>query len=114
MPSLMTDRTPPRLTPELLYLLLGDPVDFNAAIAGARAADLAECLVELAPDAGAKVIAALPFELAVSVLDEPELAHRRVDVIQHMPEESVGPLIDAMSADQQADLFRELPEKERD
>jgi Mg/Co/Ni transporter MgtE len=104
-----TKRKPPALTPELLYLLLGDPSDFEAATAGVRAADLAEALVKLSPDAGAKVIAALPFDMAVQVLDEPELALRRCDIIQHVPQASVAPLIDAMSSDQQADLFRELP-----
>jgi magnesium transporter len=113
MPPSITERAPARLTPELLYLLLADPADFEAAIAGARAADLAEALVHLTPDAGAKVIAALPFDFAVQVFDEPELAHRRCELIQHVPAESVGPLIDAMSSDQQADLFRELPEKQR-
>ena len=58
-------------------------------------------------------MAALPFDLAVEVFDEPELADYRCDVIQHMPIADVGPLIDAMSADQQADLFRELPEHDR-
>jgi magnesium transporter len=108
-----TKRKPPALTPELLYLLLGDPSDFEAATAGVRAADLAEALVKLSPDAGAKVIAALPFDMAVQVLDEPELALRRCDIIQHVPQASVAPLIDAMSSDQQADLFRELPEHDR-
>ncbi|MDB4874839.1 MAG: mgtE [Gemmatimonadetes bacterium] len=110
---MIAERTHERLTPELLYLLLGDPADFEAAIAGARAADLAEALVQLAPEAGGKVIAALPFDMAVQVLDEPELAHRRVDFIEHVPKAALGALVDAMSSDQQADLFRELPEKER-
>jgi magnesium transporter len=113
MPTSTVERAPARLTPELLYLLLGDPSDFQAAIAGARAADIAEALVQLSPDAGARVIAALPFDFAVQVFDEPELAHFRCEIIQHVPADAIGPLIDAMSSDQQADLFRELPEKER-
>jgi magnesium transporter len=112
MPSTI-DRAPARLTPELLYLLLGDPADFEAAIAGARAADLAEALVALPADHAAKVLAALPFDLAVQVFDEPELAPSRCDIIQHVAANTVGPLIDAMSSDQQADLFRELPESQR-
>ncbi|HEY4217230.1 MAG TPA: magnesium transporter [Gemmatimonadaceae bacterium] len=112
MPSTI-ERAPARLTPELLYLLLGDPADFEAAIAGARAADLAEALVELPPDHGAKILAALPFDLAVQVFDEPEVAAKRCDIIQHVAADMVGPLIDAMSADQQADLFREIPESHR-
>lgn len=101
------------LTPELLYLLHGDPTDLAEMLAGMRAADIADALRHLPPEAGAKVMAALPFDLAVEVFDEPELADHRVDLIQQMPIAAVGPLIDAMSADQQADLFRELPEHDR-
>jgi magnesium transporter len=105
--------SPPSSTPELLYLLHGDPADLAEALSGMRAADIAEALRELKPDAAAKVMAALPFDLAVRVFDEPELVHARCAIIQHMDERSVGPLIDAMSADQQADLFRELPDQDR-
>src|SRR5207302_7429748 len=102
-----------RPIPELLYLLHADPAELEAAVAGLRAADVAEALVTLTPDAGAKVIATLPFDLAVQVLDEPELSHRRCDIMQRVDESVAGALIDAMSSDQQADLFRELPEKDR-
>lgn len=105
--------TPTTLTPELLYLVHGDPGELAETLAGMRAADIAEALRHLPPEAGAKVMAALPFDMAVEVFDEPELADHRCDVIQHMPITAVGPLIDAMSADQQADLFRELPEHDR-
>jgi magnesium transporter len=100
-------------TPELLYLLHGDPSELAEALAGMRPADIAEALRELQPDAAAKVMAALPFDLAVQVFDEPELERYRCEIIMRMDERDVGPLIDAMSADQQADLFRELPESER-
>jgi len=100
-------------TPELLYLLHGDPADLADALSGMRAADIAEALRELTPDAAAKVMAALPFDLAVQVFDEPELLHERTAIIQHIDERAIGPLVDAMSADQQADLFRELPDKDR-
>jgi magnesium transporter len=102
-----------RLTAELLYLLHGDPAELQEAISGFRAADVAEALRDLSPDAGAKVMAALPFDLAVQVFDEPELAYERCGIVQHMPMDAAGALIDAMSSDQQADLFREIPESER-
>jgi magnesium transporter len=78
-----------------------------------RAADVAEALRDLHPDAASKVMAALPFDLAVQVFDEPELEGHRCRIIEQMGEKVAAPLIDAMSADQQADLFRELPERER-
>ena len=105
--------SPPNSMPELLYLLHGDPADLAEALSGMRSADIAEALRQLKPDAAAKVLAALPFDLAVQVFDEPELVHDRCAIIQHMDERSIGPLVDAMSADQQADLFRELPDKAR-
>ncbi len=99
--------------PELLYLLHGDPTDLAEALAGMRAADVADALRELRPEAASKVMAALPFDLAVQVFDEPELEGHRCEIIQQMGEKVAAPLIDAMSSDQQADLFRELPERER-
>lgn len=106
-----SDRTP--TVPELLYLLHGDPIDLAEALTGMRAADVAEALRDLRPDAAAKVMAALPFDLAVQVFDEPELEGHRCEIVQLMGEKAAGSLIDAMSSDQQADLFRELPEKDR-
>ncbi|HEY9228261.1 MAG TPA: magnesium transporter, partial [Gemmatimonadaceae bacterium] len=59
------------------------------------------------------VMAVLPFDLAVPAFDDPELAHYRPEIIRRMGFEKAAPLIDAMASDQQADLFRELTEKER-
>ena len=70
-------------TPELLYLLAGDPAEFAQVVAGMRAADVAEALRDLVPFAAACVVAALPFDVAVKVLDDPELEHR-VDIIKAM------------------------------
>jgi len=99
--------------PEQLYLLHGDPTDLADALAGMRAADVAEALRELGPDAGAKVMAALPFDLAVQVFDEPELDRHRAAIVRCMPPQASAALAEAMSADQRADLVRELPEPDR-
>jgi len=99
--------------PELLYLLHGDPADLQEALGGLRAADIAEALRDLPSEGAAKLMAALPFDLAVRVFDEPELTHHRAEIVRRMGEAGAAPLIDAMSADQQADLFRELPESDR-
>lgn len=105
------DQLPP--TPELLYLLHGDPTELATVLSGMRAADIAEALRDLKPDAAARVMAALPFDLAVRVFDEPELRDRRCEIVRRMDDAAVGPLVDAMSADQQADLFRELPDADQ-
>src|SRR5207253_5100094 len=47
------------------------------------------------------------------VFDEPELTRHRCAIIQRIDPRRVGPLIEAMSSDQQADLFREVPPEER-
>jgi magnesium transporter len=99
--------------PELLYLVHSDPTELAEALEGMRSADIAEALTDLPPDAAAKVMAALPFDLAVQVFDEPELEGHRVDIVRRMEEQGAVTLIDAMSSDQQADLFREMPNAER-
>ena len=109
--SAPTERVP--TTPELLYLLHGDPADLAEMLAGMRAADIAEALRDLRPDAAARVVENLPFDVAVPVFDEPELTYQRADIILQMGEARAAPLIDAMSADQQAKLFRELPAQDR-
>jgi magnesium transporter len=98
-------------SPEL-SLLPADPAELARVLAGAEAADVAEVLGHLAPEAAGRVIAGLPFDLAVQVLDDPEL-NDRVSIIQELPAGTAAALLDAMSADQQATLFRELPQVER-
>jgi magnesium transporter len=98
---------------QLLYLVHDDPEELREALGELRAPDIAEALRELPPEAAAKVMASLPFELAVQVFDEPELTRHRCAIIQLIEPRKVGPLIEAMSADQQADLFREVPPEER-
>ncbi|MGH7618279.1 MAG: magnesium transporter [Gemmatimonadaceae bacterium] len=100
-------------TPELLYLLHGEPADLAQAARTFRSADIAEALIQLPPDISAKVLNALPFDLTVQVFDEPELAHHRADIARRMDDAAASELIEAMSADQRADLFRELPSPDR-
>ncbi|MDQ6885852.1 MAG: magnesium transporter [Gemmatimonadota bacterium] len=99
-------------TPELLYLLAGDPAELAEMLSTMRPADIADALNQLEPDGAATVISVLPFDLAVRVLDEPQLDRRHL-IFSHCEDHAAGPLIEAMSADQQAELFRDLPEGER-
>src|SRR3954469_20908113 len=103
----------PETVAQLLYLVHDDPEELQEALGELRPPDIAEALRELPPEAAAKVMAALNFDLAVQVFDEPELTRHRCAIIQHIDPKRVGPLIEAMSADQQADLFRELPGDQR-
>ncbi len=102
-----------RSNAELLYLVHRDPEELASACHVMRPADIAESLTRLPPDAGAHVLAALPFDLAVQTFDEPELARARAELVRRMDTDSAAALVDAMSADQQADLFRELREVDR-
>jgi magnesium transporter len=99
-------------SPTLSDLADGDPRALARAVAMMRGPDLAEELDRLPPESAARVLAALPFDLAVQVFDEPELTHRG-QAFERLPVERAVPLLEAMSADQQADLFRELPEAAR-
>jgi magnesium transporter len=103
----------PETVAQLLYLVHDDPEELQEALGELRPPDIAEALRELPPEAAAKVMAALPFDLAVQVFDEPELTRHRCAIIQHIDPKRVGTLIEAMSADQQADLFREIPAENR-
>jgi magnesium transporter len=102
--------TPP--SPELLYLLSGDEDDFHAACADFLPADIAEGLNGLPVGAATRVAAALPFHRAVQVFDEPQLTRRAAIVAGLDPARAV-PLIEAMSADQQVELFREMDDAAR-
>jgi magnesium transporter len=102
-----TPSAPPELTPELLYLLSGDADDFAAAIADMRAVDLAEALNHLPADAAARVVSAVPFELIVQLFDEPEL-EKRGEIFEQLQVPVAAPLVDALAADQQVELYREL------
>ena len=98
--------------PELLSLLSGKPSEFAKVVADMQAADFVEALRDLTPVAAGRVIAALPFDLAVQVLDDPEIEHRG-SIIQTLDTGTAGALLNAMSADQQATVFRDLPQGER-
>jgi magnesium transporter len=104
---------PAHTVAQLLYLVHTDPEELQEALGELRPADIAEALRELPPEAAAKVMVSLPFDLAVQVFDDPELMGHRCAIIQRIDQTKVGPLIEAMSADQQADLFREVPIEDR-
>ena len=82
-------------SPELLYLLAGDEEDLLAACENLRPADVAEALNQLPVEAAARVVSALPFDLAVQLLDEPEL-DRRGDIFELLDERRAIPLIEAL------------------
>ena len=102
---------PPRL--DLVGLLQRDPDGFARTVGALRPADIAAAVLDMEPGAAARVVRALPPEIAASVLDEPELEGHRCPIILALGPAEGGPLIDAMSADQQADLFREVPAAQR-
>jgi magnesium transporter len=109
----MNQAQPSASIPELLYLLHGDPQELAETVANMRAADVAEALGRLRVEAAARVVAALPFDLAVQVLEEPESRRDRANILGRIPPDTAGALIDAMSPDEQADLLRSAGQDER-
>ena len=100
------------ITPPLLPRLTGAPAEIAQALATTHEADVAEALSGMEPGAAAKVLSALPFEFAVRVLEHPEFEQRH-EVFRHFATDTGVAFIRAMAPDQQAHLFRELPETDR-
>lgn len=90
-----------------LYDASSVPAELEKLVAPLRAADVAELVNQLSPQKASRVLANLPFDVAVDVLDEPEL-DRRHDIVQHMNRGVAGALISAMAPDRRADLLRDL------
>jgi magnesium transporter len=107
--ALLQDSLP---TAELLYLLAGDPPELAEMLAALQSADIADLLDELPADAAARVVAAMPFDLAVQLFDEPGLEQRR-EIFHHLDEKIAAPLLEGMSSDEQVALIREMDEAER-
>ncbi|HET7273950.1 MAG TPA: magnesium transporter, partial [Longimicrobiaceae bacterium] len=107
-----------RATRDLQSLLLGDPTTASEVLHDVRAADLAHALNNIrrrTPAEASRALLALPFDIAVQVLDEPEL-EQRVELLADLVRSDVATLatfIEAMSADQPADLLREFPDAVR-
>jgi magnesium transporter len=81
-------------------------------LATMQSADIAELLTELPTDAAARVVAAVPFDLAVQLFDEPGFEHRE-EIFRHLDEKVAAQLLEGMSADEQVALVREMDEAER-
>jgi len=97
---------------ELLYLLAGDPPELAEMLAGLQNADIADLLDELPAEAAARVVAAMPFDLAVQLFDEPGL-EQRSEIFHCLDEKIAAPLLEAMSSDEQVALIREMDDAER-
>ena len=78
----------------------------------AHDADVAEALNAIDHAAAARVLAALPFDLAVRAVNQPELDHR-AHLFEHLPTDKAVALMTAMSADQRAEVFRGLSDRAR-
>lgn len=95
-----------------LYEASSHPDELARVVAPLRAADVAELLNQLSSQKAARVLANLPFDVAVDVLNEPEL-DRRHEIVEHMNRGVAGALISAMAPDRRADLMRDLPSAKR-
>ncbi len=92
-----------------------EPVDaaaLAAELAEEHPADIAEALDEQEPETASAVLASLPRERQVEVLDLPDF-DLSSDLIEALPVEEAVHLVAAMSADRAADLFRWMEEPAR-
>lgn len=89
-----------------------DPAVLAAALIPQHVADIVEVLNEQPPETVSRLLAHLPFDLAVEVLDHPEL-EASAALMQALPIEQAQTFLPAMSADRAAELFRHLEESAR-
>ena len=88
------------------------PIDARSA--NAHVADLVDVINELPASEASRLIAALPFERAVEVFDQPGL-DAAADLIEAIEPVRAAAILGAMSADRAADLLRGMdgPSRER-
>lgn len=80
-----------------------------AGLIGEHAADIVETLNKLPPPDAADVVRLLPREVAIEILDKPELDFG-AEIIEALPRHVAAPLLAGMSADVAADIVRQLEE----
>jgi magnesium transporter len=97
-------RTPAEMAPHAAVLA--------AELAPLHVADIVEVLNEQTPETVTRVFAHLPFEVAVELLDQPEL-EASDELLKSLPVEQALALLSAMSDDRAADLFRHVEEPVR-
>jgi magnesium transporter len=89
------------------------PAELTQLATTVESADLADAIARLKPADAARVLSALPFDVMVATFDEPDLGPERAEIVMHLDPSIAGRLIAAMSADEEADLFRELGPADR-
>jgi Mg/Co/Ni transporter MgtE len=85
----------------------GSAADVARALRTAHEADIADWLNPLDPGPAAELLAALPLEAAVRIIEQPEF-DRRSQLFRHLDTATAVAYFKAISPDQQADLVREL------
>ena len=89
------------------------PAAIAAGMANEYAANIVETLNACSEGDAALILANLPQQRAVDVLDESGL-ERPTEIIDALPRETAASLLSRVSADRAADVFRHLPAASRD
>jgi magnesium transporter len=89
-----------------------DPARLAQRLRQERAPDIVEALNEEAPEVAAAILASLPHETAVAVLDQPELDNVE-DIVEMLPRDRVAHFLSGMSADRVTDVLKEIEEPGR-
>lgn len=89
-----------------------DPAALTAELVSRQVADVVDFLNEQPPQRVAGIVARLPFDIAVEVLDHPQF-EASAALIQALPSDRALIFVAAMSSDRAAELFRHLEEPAR-
>lgn len=84
-----------------------NPAVVAAGLSGEHVADKVDVLNTLEPAEAAAILALLPREAAVEILDKPEL-HFGAEIIEALPRAVAANLLSGMSADMAADIVQQL------
>ena len=89
-----------------------DPAVLATELEVQHVADIAELLHEQSPKMVAAIVAHLPFDVVVDILDHPQFKGSAA-LLQRLPNDEALAFLAAMSADRAADLLRHLGEPTR-
>jgi magnesium transporter len=95
---------------DTVSLPAGGPRQIAKTLAAYRAADAAEVLNGLDRNLAARVLQAMPKDIAIQILNEPHL-DQPAGLIERMPIDCAAMILIGLHADRRADIFRELPER---
>jgi magnesium transporter len=97
------------IAPEVRQLLEEDPAQLGELFEEIHEEDIADLIEQLGHDEGAKLLSAVPADLAARIFERLE-QHRQESMVEAIGVENVASIVSEMSADDRTDLIEALPE----